>query len=216
MNFFALQLLFFAFAQLLHAVPRTPLPCAAGLFSAKPLHIRASPLGSSPFSAVAGDRIAAPRHCISSQNSAIPLPCIAFLAYTVAKYIGSIRSYPLQNKAILFLAIASLFHAIPLRRVSRQCHSHAVISNSELYRCGANHVVSMQFHCVSIQFFASPRLAFAQLLLELPCLCKSRQISASPLLRSAKRCLALAFPCASRLCRCKALRFVAKPRHRFT
>ena len=54
----------------------------------------------------------------------------------------------MQNEDILCFAIASLFHAIPLRHVSRQCHSHAIISNSELCLGEANQSVPMPLHSV--------------------------------------------------------------------
>lgn len=54
----------------------------------------------------------------------------------------------MQNEGILCFAIASLFHAIPLRHVSRQCHSHAIISNSELCFGEANQSRPMPLHSV--------------------------------------------------------------------
>lgn len=54
----------------------------------------------------------------------------------------------MQNEGILYFAIASLFHAIPLRHVSRQCHSHAIISNSELCFGEANQSGPMPLHSV--------------------------------------------------------------------
>jgi hypothetical protein len=88
MNFFALQLLFFAFASRLKS----------SLNITVPLHI-----SSLPFSTVAGYRIAAPRLGCSSPFPAMPLPRPASLGNAVAKHIASIRSYSFAERGYSLL-----------------------------------------------------------------------------------------------------------------
>lgn len=134
MNFFALQLLFFAFAYLtfhifafavhLPALPSsaiaTPISASPCLCKAPhlwaelclrkavqncppPLHIKALPYISSPFSAVAGYHIAAQRLGCSSPFPAMPLPRPASLGNAVAKHIASIRSYAIAAQVMSML-----------------------------------------------------------------------------------------------------------------
>lgn len=134
MNFFALQLLFFAFAYLtfhifafavhLPALPSSaiatpisasPCLCKAPHLCAElclrkavqncppPLHIKALPCVFSPFSAVAGYRIAAPRLGCSSPSPAMPLPRPASLGNAIAKHIASIRSYSFAERGYSLL-----------------------------------------------------------------------------------------------------------------
>ena len=116
-----------------------------------------------------------------------PLFYVAFLRCAIASPVNSL---PCRCDSLLL-------HALPLRHVSRPCHSHAIISNSELCRCGANHIVSMQFHCVSVQSFAlplmrgsNPQLAIASPFIEKLCHCDQFRISYEnfprPLLRTVR------------------------------
>ena len=91
------------------------------------------------------------------------------------------------------------FVAFPLRCVSRQCHSHAIISNSELCRCGANHVVSMQFHCSPEPCFAMPLQILSNQRIAV-----AAQVASSP-------SIALAFLSQSSLCRCRSTPNAAQP-----
>lgn len=134
MNFFALQLLFFAFAYLtfhifalavlIPALPSsaiaTPISASPCLCKAphlwaelclhkavqncpSPLHIKASPCVFSPFFAIAGYRIAAPRLGCSSPFPAMPSQHPASLGNAVAKHIASIRSYAVAAQVMSML-----------------------------------------------------------------------------------------------------------------
>lgn len=133
---------------------------------------------------------------IASHVAAVRCLCLSKLRLASIAFAMRYFSTPLFYVAFLRCAIASpfnslpcscdslLLHALPLCHVSKPCHSHAVISNSELFRCGANHVVSMQFHCVSVQSFAlplmrgsNPQLAIASPFIEKLCHCDQFRIS---------------------------------------
>lgn len=125
--------------------------------------------------------------CFATATHIYAIPSL-FIALPRAASPPLVNSTPCIHSrccSLLFHALPCLckspqFVAFPLRCVSRQCHSHAIISNSELCRCGANHVGSMQFHCSSEPCFAIPL-----------------QVSSNHRIAAATDCLLMLFPCNS-------------------
>ena len=134
-----------------------------------------------------------PRHSAATLIYAIPSLFIALPRAASPSLVNSTPCIHSRCCSLLFHALPCLckspqFVAFPLRRVSRQCHSHAIIINSELCRCGANHVWSMQFHCSSEPCFSMPlqvssnqRIALALHCLPMLFHCNSEHYLAFPL-----------------------------------
>jgi CDGSH-type Zn-finger protein len=148
-------------------------------------------------------------HCKSAFFNALPFStqlcrCDSLLIHALPLLIKATPCIHSRCCSLLFHALPCLckspqFVAFPLRCISRQFHSHAIISNSELCRCGANHVGSMQFHCSSEPCFAIPLQILSNQRIAV-----AAQVASSP-------SIALAFLSQSSLCRCHSTPSAAQP-----